>query len=423
MGDTIDNVKGVPGIGDKGARELISTYGNLDALLEHAAEVKQKKYREALLAHAAEAHASRELVRIHTDVPVAFNISDFRYTGPAQAACYALFSELGFSSLMMEYAPTAETTTKDYRLVTTSAELQALVEELRRAGRFAFRVFGDGSAAVTSSIIGLAVAPGGNAARVARYLPLRHQGMHTGPQLTADEALRALAPLLEDASIEKIGHDLKTDAVVLAHHGVTLNGLGLDTMLASYLLDAARSGHSLETAALEHLGYKALTEEDVCGKGAKAIALADTPPDAVLTYACERADLALQLADRLSPALVTEQLDAVYRDLERPLIPVLVADGARRRPDRRRGARRAIAAVRARARHAQHADLRARRRAVQHQLAAAALAHPVREAAAAGAQAQRQDRRPRPRRRPCSKSWRSCTSCRASFSSGASCRS
>src|SRR5579862_9684551 len=133
MGDTIDNVKGVPGIGDKGARELISTYGSLDALLEQAAGVKQKKYREALLAHAAEARASRELVRIHTNVPVPFDITSFRFRGPTQAACYELFSELGFSSLMMEYAPTAETTTKDYRLVTTSEELGALVEELRAA--------------------------------------------------------------------------------------------------------------------------------------------------------------------------------------------------------------------------------------------------------------------------------------------------
>jgi DNA polymerase-1 len=327
MGDTIDNVKGVPGIGDKGARELIATYGSLDALLEHAAEVKQKKYREALLAHAAEARASRELVRIHTNVPVPFDITNFRFRGPTQAACYELFSELGFSSLMMEYAPTAETTTKDYRLVTASGELLALVEELRGAGRFAFRVFGDGSAAVTSTIVGLAVAPAGpagNTARSARYLPLRHQGMHNGPQLTADEAIGALRPLFEDPSIEKAGHDLKTDAVVLAHHGVTLNGLGTDTMIASYLLDAARSGHAIETVALEHLSYRAVTEEDVCGKGAKAIAFADAPPDAVLTYACERADLALQLSDRLSVLLKAARLDAVYRDLERPLIPVLV---------------------------------------------------------------------------------------------------
>ena len=134
MGDTIDNVKGVPGIGEKGARELITAYGSLDALLEHAADVKQKKYREALLAHAAEAHASRELVRIHTNVPVPFDIGAFRFRGPSQAACYQLFSELGFRSLVMEFAPTADTTAKAYRLVTTSEELAALVEELAAGG-------------------------------------------------------------------------------------------------------------------------------------------------------------------------------------------------------------------------------------------------------------------------------------------------
>src|SRR5205814_7184476 len=109
MGDTIDNVKGVPGIGEKGARELITTYGTLDALLEHAADVKGKKYREALLQHADEARASRELLRIHTDVPVPFRVEDFRYRGPSRERCYELFSELAFRSLVMEYAPTAET--------------------------------------------------------------------------------------------------------------------------------------------------------------------------------------------------------------------------------------------------------------------------------------------------------------------------
>ena len=118
-----------------------------------------------------------------------------------------------------------------------------------------------------AGIVGLAFS---TKPRWARYVPLRHQGMHNGPQLTVDEALATLKPLLEDASVEKVGHDLKFDAVVLERHGVRLAGLGVDTMLASYLLDATRSGHPLEDASLEHLGYKALTEEDVCGRGAKA---------------------------------------------------------------------------------------------------------------------------------------------------------
>ncbi len=321
MGDSIDNVKGVPGIGEKGARDLITTWGSLDALLEHASEVPQKKYREALLAHAADARHSREMVRIHTNVPVEFDIDQFRYRGPDRGACYTLFTELGFRSLTMDFAPTAETVAKDYGLIGDAAALEALVAEIRGAGRMAIRVLPDQDAAIRSGIVGIAVA---TRPRAARYIPMRHAGMHTGPQVTVTDALAALAPVLEDPLIEKVGHDLKFDAIVLRRHGVTLRGLGLDTMLASYLLDATRSGHPLEGTALEHLGYKALTEEDLCGRGAKATPIVDLPPDATLNFAGERADLALQLADTLAPRLKEADLDVVYATLERPLVPVLV---------------------------------------------------------------------------------------------------
>ncbi len=321
MGDSIDNVKGVPGIGEKGARDLIGTWHTLDALLEHAAEVPGKKYREALLNHADDARRSRELLIIHCDVPVPFDPEALRYRGPSRDACFRLFSELGFRSLTMEYAPTADTITKDYRLVTDAPALSALIAEIRTAGRVALRVLPDRSASVRAGIVGIALS---TAPRTARYVPLRHAGMHAGPQMTVQAALDALRPVLEDDTIEKVGHDLKTDALVLARHGVSLRGLGLDTMLASYLLDATRSGHPLEGTALEHLGYKALTEEDLCGRGAKAIGLADNPPDATLNFAGERADLALQLASELAPLLAADGLDLVYRTLEQPLVPVLV---------------------------------------------------------------------------------------------------
>src|SRR5215471_620838 len=321
MGDTIDNVKGVPGIGEKGARDLISSYGTLDALLEQAAKVPQKKYREALLAHADEARSSRELLRIRTNVPVPFDINAFKYRGPSQQACYELFSELGFRSLVMEYAPTAETTNADYQLVTTEQELDALVRELQAAGKFAVRVLPDSTVLVRAGIVGFAFS---TAAHSGRYVPVRHSGMHSGPQVTLEQALARLKPVLENASIEKVGHDLKSDCIVLARHGVTFRGLSVDTMLASYLLDATRSGHPLETSVLEYLGYKALLEEDVCGKGARALSLIDTPPSAALTFAAERADLSLQLAANLWPTLVRDELDQVYLQLELPLVPVLV---------------------------------------------------------------------------------------------------
>jgi DNA polymerase-1 len=321
MGDSIDNVKGVPGIGEKGARDLITTYGSLDALLERAPEVSRRNYREALLAHAAEARSSRELLRIDTNVPVEFSLENFKYRGPNRQNCYELFADLGFTSLVLEYAPTADAIEKDYQLVTSLEELTALAGELRAAGRFALHVLAEGPSPVRSSIIGLSVS---TAKRAARYIPLRHAGMHAGPQLSADVALDALRDVLENPAIEKVGHDLKSSGLTLARCGITLRGVLTDTELISYLLDATRPGaHSLESVALEHLGYKAISNDELRGKGVKAIALADMPPDATLVYAGERADLSLQLADTLHPSLVRAGLERVYVDLERPLLPVL----------------------------------------------------------------------------------------------------
>ena len=178
-------------------------------------------------------------------------------------------------------------------------------------------------------------------------------------------------------------------------------------MLASYLLDATRSSHPLEDLALEHAGYKALREEDLCGRGAKAIPFAEIPADAALDYAGERADLALQLSGTLRELLRREELETLYLELELPLDPGARGDRAGGHSRRRPGAAGAVAARRTGAGVAERADLRAGRRGVQHQLAEAALGDPVRQAAAAGAEAQREDQDARRPRSRCSRSWRS----------------
>jgi DNA polymerase I len=319
-GDSIDNIKGVPGVGEKGARELLATFGSLDALLERASEVAQKKYREALLANAEAARQSRELARIRRDAPLAVDIESFRYRGPDRQACFELFGELGFRSLLSEFAPTAEDVARDYAIVENLEGVLALAAELKAAGRVALRTFTTAGPMVQAELVGIAFAV---RARHARYVPLAHHALDAGPQADRRAAIAALKPMLEDPAVEKVGHDLKLDAIVLARYGVALRGLAFDTMLASYLLDATRSSHPLEDNALEHLGYKALTEERVCGRGAKALGLGDLPPAALLDYSGERVDLALQVAERTAPMLAAEQLDGVYRDLELPLIPVL----------------------------------------------------------------------------------------------------
>jgi DNA polymerase I len=321
MGDTIDNIKGVPGIGEKGARELISQYGTLENLLAHAADVKNKRAREGLLAHADDARQSQHLARIHTDVPVAFDPDALRYRGGSRERCFEIFNEMGFRTLVTEYAPTADTIVKDYRLVNTVDALRMLAESLRAAGRVSLRVLPDQPSAMRAAIVGLAFS---TAPRSAYYVPVGHRALGIDGNLPLPIVLEALAPLLEDPAILKDGHDLKFDTILLGRHGVTLRGVDIDTMIASYLLDSTRSAHRLEDLGLEHTSYKALTEEDVCGRGVKALSLGDLPPNGILTYAGERADLAGQLAPLFRDLLISEQLIDVYEGLERPLIPVLV---------------------------------------------------------------------------------------------------
>jgi DNA polymerase-1 len=329
VGDTSDNVAGVPGIGKKGATDLIGQFGSLDELLARPGELKPKQ-REALTTHRADALRSRELVQIRTDVPIDVDLDALKYRGASRERCYELFSRLAFRSLMNEYAPSADTIQKDYALITSLADLDALMSEIRAARECSLRVIAEGPTAMSAAIVGMAFS---TTDRSARYLPLGHEsGDDTGDllsaasrpsQLASREALERLKPLLEDATVRKVGHDLKFDIVVLARHGITLQGHSFDSMLASYLLDATRPGHPLEETSLEHLGYKALTDEDVCGRGVKAVAMSRLAPEAILNFAGERADLARQLSNRLAPLLVTDDLERVYRELEMPLLPVL----------------------------------------------------------------------------------------------------
>jgi DNA polymerase-1 len=330
VGDASDNVAGVPGIGKKGALDLVSRFGSLDGLLAHVADLKPKQ-RETLDANRNAALTSRQLVTIRTDVPLDVDLESFRYLGASRERCYELFSRLGFRSLVTEFAPTADAVDTDYKIVATADELDTLGRELTAAREFAVRVIADQPSAMRATLVGIVCSTG---AGQARYVPcagadeaMEGDLLASSPapaQVDRRVLLERLGPILEDASITKRGHDLKADAIVLARHGVTLRGASFDSMLASYLLDATRSSHTLEDTALEYLGYKARTEQDVRGRGGKAVSLSQVDGDTRLSYAGERADLAWQLCGTLSPLLRAEELEALFRDLEMPLLPVLV---------------------------------------------------------------------------------------------------
>src|SRR4051794_23239256 len=225
MGDTIDNIKGVPGIGEKGARELIAQYGSLENLIAHAAEVKHKRYREGLLAHADDARQSRELARIRIDVPVEFDVDAVRFRGGSREASFRIFNELGFRAFAKEYAPDASTTVKTYRTIVDEEALRALAGRLRAAGHFAFRVLPDRPSSMRASIFGLAFS---TAPRDADYVPVGHRSLTATPTLRVETVLDVLRPIFEDESVRKSGHDLKFDTIMLERHGVALRGLDLD---------------------------------------------------------------------------------------------------------------------------------------------------------------------------------------------------
>jgi DNA polymerase-1 len=321
-GDAVDNVKGVAGIGDKGARELILEFGSLDALLAGAERVSQKRYREALLAGGDTARTSRELVTIKVDVPVQDDPGGFAYAGPDRAACYELFGRLGFRTLTNEFAPTAATVTKDYGVVESAADLAALADECRAAPRVALRVVGDDSSPLRARLVGLAVSTG---PRRARYIPIGHRTLDAAANFAPSVVFDALGSVLAGGRVEIVGHDVKFDAMVLARHGQAAVSPRFDTMLASYLLDSTRAPHAIEELALSSLGYRAMSADTVLGKGAKAVTMADVPASGVAEFVCERADLAWQLTDVLRPMLASEGLADLYERMELPLVPVLMA--------------------------------------------------------------------------------------------------
>jgi DNA polymerase-1 len=320
MGDSVDNIKGVPGIGEKGARELISTHGSLEALLAAAPSLPQKRYREALTAHAEDARASRVLATIRTDVPVTFDAEALRYTGPDDARCYSLFSRLGFRTFTADYAPTAASSAKAYRLALNSETLTEVALRARAAGQISVAAMTTGESAMRAGLVGLAVS---TESGQATYIPMGHVGLSDTPNISQAIVAATLGSVLADPAVRKSGHDVKTSAIVLGRHGLPLAGVDVDTMVASYLVDATGSGHTLEELALQYVGYRAATEDSVTGRGARALALDSVPPASLLTYAGERADLPLALAPTLSTALDEAGLAEIYSGIERPLLPIL----------------------------------------------------------------------------------------------------
>ena len=320
-GDSVDNVPGVPKVGPKTALRLIQEYGDLESVLAAAEGMKQSKVRENLIAHADAARLSLRLVTIDVDVPVALDLEACRVGEPDAPRLRGLFERLGFRRYLDEMgaAPAEDSEDKDYRLVDTPNAFAKFLAELRKQKRISLDTETTSTRPTEARLVGLSVSWG---ARTGYYLPLRAPA--GSATLGLDETLEALRPVLEDPEVEKTGQNLKYDIIVLRRHGVEVRGVAFDTMLAAYALNASTRNYGLDALALSFLQYRCIPISELIGKGRKQLTMDQVPVDAVVDYAVEDADIAWRLTEVLEARVRDEGFDALLREMELPLMAVLV---------------------------------------------------------------------------------------------------
>ena len=320
-GDTADNVPGVPGIGEKTAVKLIKTFGSVDGIYADIDQITAKKQKENLITYKDQALLSRELVTIATDAPIDFDPAALETRQADDDALVALFAELEFRQLQQEYASQDEAVEREYQAIMDLAALDALVEQLKTAERFALDTETTSTDPMRARLVGFsfAVKPG-----QAWYIPVGHAYLGAPEQIPLETVLDRLRPVLADPAITKIGQNIKYDWIVLKRYGIDIQGAIFDTMVASYLLDPAKRAHNLDQIALDHLGHKTIHYEEVAGKGKNAVTFDQVMLDKATPYACEDADITLSVYDIFAPLLVKNGLTDLMNDVEMPLVPVLL---------------------------------------------------------------------------------------------------
>jgi DNA polymerase I len=347
MGDTVDNIPGVPKCGPKTAAKWLAEYGTLDGVMEHADKIGGK-IGENLRSTLPRLPLNRQLTTIKTDVPLEQRLQDLVLRARDVEALRTLYMRYGFNQALKELeggaaasgavhtsarftAPATGNTPDtaldpalavagEYEMVTTPAQLQRWVAHLRAADTVAFDTETDALDALQANLVGISfsVQPG-----KACYIPLAHTEVGA-TQLSWSVVSDALRPLLEDPHMRKLGQNGKYDLHVLHRYGIDVQGYADDTMLESFVLEAGTARHDMDSLALRHLGYNTLKFEDVAGKGAKQIPFSQVDVATATRYAAEDADITLRLHRVLAARLAAEPaLQAVYRDIEIPLVPVL----------------------------------------------------------------------------------------------------
>jgi DNA polymerase-1 len=352
-GDSVDNVPGAPGIGIKTAALLINEYGDLDALLERAGEIKQPKRRQTLIDNADQIRLSRRLVLLDENTPLDFTLDDLEVREPDPEKLLAFLAEMEFRTLtkriadaLGKEAPTITDATpmpdapklddvpfepSKYEMVGDATALQVWIDRIYERGYVAVDTETTGLNEMTADLVGisLAVEPG-----QACYIPLIHKANRGDDlfgsddlaegQMQVEDALRMLTPMLSDPSILKIGQNMKYDAKIFAQIGITVTPFD-DTMLMSYAQHAGLHNHGMDALSERYLNHTPIPIKPLLGAGKSAITFDKVPLDEAVKYAAEDADITLRLWQYLKPQLHTAQVTKVYETMERPLVPVLAA--------------------------------------------------------------------------------------------------
>jgi len=331
VGDSSDNIPGVPKVGPKTAAKWLRQYGDLDGIITHADDIKGM-VGESLRANLDQLELSRKLATISCNLDLDID-PDFLTPGePDVEKQRALYQKLELRSLLRQLEPaggaspeeaatTSPTGKGDYELVLSEERLDHWLKRLEKADLIAFDTETSSLAYMQAVIVGVSFAiRTGEAA----YVPVAHDYPGAPDQLSRRRVLSALRPILEDPARPKLGHHLKYDAHVLKNHGIELKGMAFDTMLESYVLDSTASRHDMDSLARHYLDIGTIRYEDVAGKGAKQISFNQVALEQAGPYAAEDADITLRLHEHLWPRLAKEEtLKKLYLELEQPLVPVL----------------------------------------------------------------------------------------------------
>ncbi len=334
-GDSSDNVPGVPGIGIKTAAELINKYGTLEKLLENAQEIKQNKRRETLIENKDKAIISKKLVTLKKDAPIDRKIEEFKLLEIDKDKLYKFLREMEFNRLLssaisaygepdllsqnadLEIKKKPQVINKkNYYLIKNEKEIDKWIKEAEESGELAIDTETSSLDAHQAELVGISLST-----KIGRacYIPIGHKSDRC---LKKEVILKKLKPLLEDKSVKKIGQNIKFDFIVLYKQDIKMNSME-DTMLMSYVLDAGKNRHNMDTLSEIHLNHKTITFKEMVGTGKKEINFSEVELQKAMEYAAEDADITYRLYKIFNKNLKTEKLTNIYEIFEKPLIEIL----------------------------------------------------------------------------------------------------